>query len=255
VHVKDKNIIIMKGKIIVQSFLGNLDRKIVKGIVILCMNLSVVGTDILGVGLVQAGSLYKWIDENGNVIYQDTPPPSSVEYEEQNFTDPDEVLKQEVSPGLESAAAENPISLYSIPNCDACDLVRLYLDKRALPFAEKSVENNLLVQQELKSLAGQLNVPVLVVGDEIIDGYSKSAMRKVLLEKHYPIDQLEKNSSTTASSGTKLQAQSGNTDSSEEGEFDPLAEIKAFENQILLDEFSGNSKKLDPISEIQAGSD
>ncbi len=154
-------------------------------------------------GLVNAQSLYKWVDANGNVTYQDTPPPSNVEFEEQTYTDPDAPVSEpaysdeagddagnNAEDQLNTAVETSPVSLYSIPSCDACDLVRLFLDNNAVPYAEKNIRGNETLQQELKEISGELTVPTVVIGDKVIDGYSKSALRETLIDKNYPLDQL-----------------------------------------------------------------
>ena len=160
------------------------------------MNLSVrcIAVVVLmgcSISLVTAAELYKWVDEFGNVTYQDSPPPSSVSFEEQIYTDPNQSLEETVTLEIEEAAHISPVILFSVPICDACDLVRFYLEQNSVPFAEKNIQNNVTLQQELKTLADALRVPTLMIGDELIDGYSKSAMRNSLIENGYPIEQIE----------------------------------------------------------------
>jgi arsenate reductase-like glutaredoxin family protein len=140
---------------------------------------------------VTAAELYKWVDEFGNVTYQDSPPSSSVSFEEQIYTDPNQTLQESVALEIEEAGNNSPVTLFTVPICDACDLVRFYLEQNSIPFTEKNIQNNVTLQQELKALADALRVPTLVVGDVVIDGYSKSAMRSTLIENGYPIEQIE----------------------------------------------------------------
>ena len=162
----------------------------------------------------------KWIDEEGNVVYQDTPPPSSVNFEEQVYEEAGG-FEAEVADAITAAADANPISFYSISNCEACDLVRLYLENLSLPFSEKDIADNTTVQQELKALTGQLRVPTLAIGSEIIDGYSKQGIRRLLLDAGYPLEEIEggalPGSSPVAQSGEQ---QSGQPDSTEQAAAD-----------------------------------
>lgn len=200
---------------------------------------------ICGINIAIAGNLYKWVDSGGNVTYQDTPPSSDVSFENQSYNDPDSELKEEVELTVVTAAEENPITFYSILECDPCDLVRLYLEKHALPFAEKDIQSNVTVQQELQLRAGQLKVPTLIVGDEVIDDYSKNAMRRLLAEKGYPMEQLENNG--TKDLGSTKDEEFEETAENDFG--DQSAELENLEDQVLLDgtdEFDS-----DTISEIE----
>ena len=133
---------------------------------------------------VQAGRWYKWTDERGNSSYHDTPPPAESGYrvEEKRYVegpprDPNE-----------SAAAENPIVLYSVPACAMCDAARTYLTKNNIPFSEKNVESDGELQQELKEKSGGLKVPTILVGKEVFDGYVESLLARELVAAGYTVD-------------------------------------------------------------------
>ncbi len=143
---------------------------------------------LLGIATAHGATLYKWVDENGNVTYQDTPPPGNVQYEESVVDPLPEPLPEDAGRQIEEAALENPVSLYTVPSCDTCDLVRLYLESNSIPFAEKDVRNNLETQAELEKLTGTLTVPTLVIGEQVIDGYSRSAIRAALASAGFPTD-------------------------------------------------------------------
>ena len=158
------------------------------------------------VSLSYAATLYKWIDDDGNVVYQDTPPPSSVNFEEQTYVD-EGGFENEITRTIDQAAEDNPISFYSISNCEACDLVRLYLENLSLPYSEKDIENSVTIQQELRDLTGQLRVPTLAIGGEIIDGYSKQGIRRLLLDGGYPLEDIEAGSLDSAQSSESGEGQ------------------------------------------------
>lgn len=110
--------------------------------------------------------LYKWVDEDGNVTYQDQPPPDGSGQQETFVED---------LGSSEPAAAQPDVNvvLYSIETCDACDLVRKILEDQRVAFQEKNAEDDVDVQAEIREVAGTLSVPVLVIGDEVLTGYNK----------------------------------------------------------------------------------
>ena len=141
---------------------------------------------VFGLLQAQAASLYKWVDADGNVTYQGVPP-TDVEYEAREYTEPGERELEENTLATEAAARENPVSLYTVPSCSACDLVRLYLEKNAVPFVEKNVQSRIALQEELEQKTGQLSVPTLMIGDLFLDGYSRIAIRRALQERGFPL--------------------------------------------------------------------
>ena len=138
----------------------------------------------LASGSAHGQNLYKWVDEQGNVFYQDQPPEGSGESVEAYGEDAELVAEAQKDP--RAVAAENyPVTLFSIPVCDACDLVRNMLKKASVPFTEKDVNDNPPVQDELMSLAGQLSVPALAVGEKVIYGYNSMAIEEELTGAGY----------------------------------------------------------------------
>jgi len=119
--------------------------------------------------------LYKWVDEDGNVTYQDRPPP-----DERGQV---KTMDQDLG-GAEPAPVmpDVDVVLYSIEACDPCDLVRELLRERGVPFEEKNADNDAEVQAEIKEVAGSVQVPVLAIGNEALTGYNKDLIINELEE-------------------------------------------------------------------------
>ena len=124
--------------------------------------------------------LYKWVDENGNITYQDQPPPGDTGQVE-TFVEPAGVA----DPG--SPIPDVDLVLYSIKVCDTCDLLRNLLNERGLPFEEKSAEVDPEVQAELKEVSGVLSVPVLLIGDQVLKGFNRELVLNELEEAGFSI--------------------------------------------------------------------
>lgn len=133
-------------------------------------------------GAASAQKLYKWVDSQGNVSYQDHPPPanSEITVEEKRIT------SRRAPEGGDDAAEKNPVVLYAVPKCSSCDEARKYLKSRNVPFAEKNVEGNVKLQQELKQKAGGLSVPTILVGTKVLNGYLESLLAGELDQAGYP---------------------------------------------------------------------
>ncbi len=130
-----------------------------------------------------AVTVYKCQDASGAVTFQDRCPPGTEVLNEKKLRGD----AKKKGTDLESVAAQNPITLYTVPDCDACDLVRIYLEKKAFPFTEKNVADDFELQDELKNKSGALTVPVLIVGAQSISGYDKPAMEGALEQAGYPV--------------------------------------------------------------------
>jgi len=141
---------------------------------------------VLVVAPAYAGKLYKWVDERGNISYQDRPPPEGVgKVEEKNLREGGG--GDSGSPAAAEAAVKSPVTLYMVPKCSPCDMARTYLRKRGVPFSEINVsEKNPQAQQEMVKKIGELSVPTIMVGSKVMQGYVESLLAGELDQAGYP---------------------------------------------------------------------
>jgi glutaredoxin len=148
--------------------------------------LIIVLATVLAAAPAYAGKLYKWVDESGNVSYQDRPPPAGVgTVEEKNLRDGRG--GDSGSPAAAEASAKSPVTLYMVPKCSSCDMARTYLKQRGVPFTEINVsEKNPQAQQEMVKKFGELSVPTITVGSKVMQGYVESLVAGELDQAGYP---------------------------------------------------------------------
>lgn len=133
-----------------------------------------------------AGKLYKWVDQDGNVTYQDQPPPGEATVIEDDSAT---AASTAFDAAQQSAAEANPVTLYSVPICSTCDLVRMVLEQNKVPFEEKNADRSVDVQQELEAKAGQLTVPILIIGEKVLTGFNVPEIAQELKTAGYTLAQ------------------------------------------------------------------
>jgi glutaredoxin len=132
-----------------------------------------------------AAQLYQWKDAQGRTIYSDHPPPPDIHNVRQ------ESFKGSVIEGGESYASKlarekYPVTLFA-SNCGVpCDQARKLLSERGVPFSSKDPQAGAAIQDELQKLTGKLNVPVLVVGSDKIEGFEAGQWQGALDRAGYP---------------------------------------------------------------------
>jgi glutaredoxin len=124
--------------------------------------------------LAQAVEIFECRDESGTITFQDRCPPGSTPVNERNY-------RTDLPSGAENAQLE-PIRLYMIPDCDTCSQVKEFLEIRNLQFSEVDVSEDIELQEELTEVAGELKVPVLLVGDRVLNGYNRTVFIQALTE-------------------------------------------------------------------------
>lgn len=142
---------------------------------------------LLGAGLAQAQSTYRWVDQDGKVHYGDRPPAKNArELQERKYSAP--AADKSMSYAMRQAVENFPVTLYVTPDCEAaCKEGRDYLAKRGIPFAEKSVVSDADIAALRERLGGgDTVVPVLMVGDKHRKGFLESAWAGLLDAAGYP---------------------------------------------------------------------
>ena len=130
---------------------------------------------------------YRWVDKDGRVHYSGTPPPpATASNVEKISTQSGTVSDAPLAFGLQQAMKVNPVKLYTFSGCSAaCSDAKALLEKRGVPYTEVSVDSP-DKREELKRVSGGANVPVLVVGKTVKQGYEESMYNAALDEGGYP---------------------------------------------------------------------
>jgi len=181
------------------------------------MSACIVGICVVTANESAAGTLYKWVDEDGRVFYQDRPPIEVNDFESADMSDRDvgRLLQQDPEEKREQVIESKPVTIYIADNCDACDTLRVYLQKRSVPFTEKDLTDDEEARRELVDIAGKLQVPATTIGEEIVWGYSRSGLTKALTDAGY--EEPERN---VADQPTGGKAEDSDTDRNRDAETD-----------------------------------
>lgn len=132
-----------------------------------------------------AAQLYQWKDAQGHTFYSDQQPPPSVRNAQQKS------FKGSVIEGGEPYAVQvarerHPITLYTSACGTPCDQARQLLIQRGVPFSSKDLRASEEARNEVQKLTGKLNVPVLTVGSDKIEGFEAGQWQAALDRAGYP---------------------------------------------------------------------
>jgi glutaredoxin len=147
-------------------------RRIVVGMVLLAAS-----------GAVLAAQLYRWVDEQGNVEYRDTPPPASAKKVERRSVGVAAVETPTLPYSVQQAVLNFPVTLWNTDCGAPCDQARAHLARRGVPHTEKDPQTDF---ETFKKLTGGLDVPVLFVGANRIKGYLEGEWDSALDIAGYP---------------------------------------------------------------------
>lgn len=135
-----------------------------------------------------AQQLYRWTDAQGRVHVTDTPPPPGAKAAQAKSLAPASAAPAsgETLPyGVQLAANNFPVTLYTAPECAPCAEARSLLNARGVPFREVLVADE-AQQQALQKAVGALAVPSMTVGGSVQKGFEEGAYHSLLDIAGYP---------------------------------------------------------------------
>jgi len=72
------------------------------------------------------------------------------------------------------------ITIYSTPTCVYCNLAKNFFKANGLTFTEFNVASDLDKRKEMIDKTGQMGVPVIDVGGEVLVGFDEAKLRSAL---------------------------------------------------------------------------
>ncbi|HMO06071.1 MAG TPA: glutaredoxin family protein [Paracoccaceae bacterium] len=134
-----------------------------------------------------AQGVYRIVGPDGRVSYSDQPPPAA------NPARPATGATAGGAPAgsaalpfaLRQPSARFPVTLYTSSDCSPCRTATSYLERRGIPFTEKTVESNADLEA-LQRLSGGHSLPVLTVGRQQMRGFNEAEWKQYLDAAGYP---------------------------------------------------------------------
>ena len=75
------------------------------------------------------------------------------------------------------------IRIFSTSSCVYCVTLKTFLEEHNIKFEEIDVSNNEKAQKEMIEKSGQMGVPVIEIDGQIVVGFDKEKISKLLLLK------------------------------------------------------------------------
>ncbi len=75
---------------------------------------------------------------------------------------------------------DKKVIVYSTPTCPYCKQIKAYLKEKSIEYDDIDVAANPDKAQEMIDKSGQMGVPVVMIGEEVIVGFDKEKINKAL---------------------------------------------------------------------------
>jgi glutaredoxin len=132
-----------------------------------------------------ASQLYQWKGADGRTVYSDQPPPTSIRNAQQKAFK-GSVIEVGEPYAARTAREKHPVTLYTSACGAPCDQARQLLNERGVPYCSKDLQASEDARNELQKLTGKLNVPILLVGSDKLEGFAAGPWQAALDRAGYP---------------------------------------------------------------------
>ena len=72
------------------------------------------------------------------------------------------------------------VTIYSTPTCHFCHMAKEFFKEKNVAYTEFDVASNLQKRKEMLEKSGQMGVPVIFIGEEMIIGFDKPRIAELL---------------------------------------------------------------------------
>ena len=125
--------------------------------------------------------IYQCEDSSGHRTFEAHCPPGTQPVGQKDYRTGQPETNSEGNGGNQSLSGV----LYVVPKCSSCDQVKDFLTLRHISYTEKDVKDDVKLQAELKKVSGELRVPTLVLGKQVVVGSSRDDLMKALTKAGY----------------------------------------------------------------------
>ncbi len=72
------------------------------------------------------------------------------------------------------------VIVYTTPTCAFCYTLKSYLQSKSIEFKEINIDEDEKARKKMEEISGQKNVPVMTIDNEVIVGWDKGKINKLL---------------------------------------------------------------------------
>jgi glutaredoxin 3 len=74
----------------------------------------------------------------------------------------------------------SPVAIYSTPTCHFCGMTKEFFKEHNVEYVEHNVAADVEKRKEMIEKSGQMGVPVITIGENVIVGYDEEELRRLL---------------------------------------------------------------------------
>ncbi len=77
-------------------------------------------------------------------------------------------------------SSNKKVEIFSTPTCHFCNLAKNWFKEKGIAYTDFDVSKDALKRKEMVELTGQLGVPVIKIGEEVVIGFNPQRISEIL---------------------------------------------------------------------------
>ena len=77
-------------------------------------------------------------------------------------------------------ASTKKVEIFSTLTCHFCHMAKEWLTEKGIPYSDYNVGQDMEKRKEMVEMTGQLGVPVIRIGEDIMVGFNQAQIAKIL---------------------------------------------------------------------------
>lgn len=75
---------------------------------------------------------------------------------------------------------QKEVTIYSTPTCHFCQAAKKFFSENDIEYTDHNVAEDTEKRKEMLEKSGQMGVPVIFIGDELVIGFDEGKIRELL---------------------------------------------------------------------------
>jgi glutaredoxin 3 len=75
---------------------------------------------------------------------------------------------------------DTPVTIYSTPTCHFCHMAKDFFNEKGVKYTDIDVASDIEKRKEMIDMTGQMGVPVIRIGDDVIVGFDQAKIQELL---------------------------------------------------------------------------
>ena len=72
------------------------------------------------------------------------------------------------------------VTIYSTPTCHFCHMAKEFFTEHNIAFTDYNVAEDAARRTEMREITGQMGVPVIIIGNDVVIGFVEPKLRSLL---------------------------------------------------------------------------